>query len=127
MVTDGTTDRTLKRAEIPRLRADMLRIRRTGRRISNSAFYLRFSPQASPDNSPTGMPQRRIAVLLPRGIKGAVRRNRLKRRLREIYRTHKDWFPTGYDYTLRATRRAVDLGFRDLLKQTEALTRRLRS
>ena len=37
--------------------------------------------------------QFRIAFTVSKRIKGAVCRNRIKRRLREIYRTHKSYFP----------------------------------
>lgn len=54
-----------------------------------------------------------------------MRRNRLKRRLREVYRLHKDWFPPGRDYLLSAAPAAADLGYATLEHLTERLTRRL--
>ncbi len=99
----------------------MNRVMRTGRQVSGPALYLRYSPTVSPEEN-----QRHIAFLLSRGIKLAVKRNLLKRRLREIYRRHKDWFPAGFDYSFRATSSAADLNFSALLEQTRNLTRKLR-
>ncbi len=89
-------------------------------------LYLRFAPAS--DKNQSGQPRladRRIAILLPRGIKGAVRRNRLKRRLRGVYRLHKDWFPAGNDYSLRALPDAAELRFRHLEQHVRRLCERI--
>lgn len=65
------------------------------------------------------MPLRRVAFLLPRGVGNAVARNRLKRRLREIYRRNKDWFPAGYDCLVQPTAAAGKLSFAELLEETQ--------
>ncbi len=115
-------DCTLKRREILRRRADLRRLRRNGRRVPGAVLFLRFAP--APDPKPAARmqtPGRRIAFLLPRGIRSAVRRNRLKRRLREAYRTSKSLFPAGNDYALRATIDAADLGHRDIKEHIRRL------
>ena len=71
-------------------------------------------------------PARRMAILLRKGLKDAVERNRLKRRLREIYRRHKDWFPIG-DCLILVTPQAASLEYGRLLERVEALTVRLRN
>ncbi len=115
---------TLRRTEILKHRADVIRVRRSGKRVAGPAVHLLYSPSAStPQPAP---PERRIAFHLTRGIRGAVARNRLKRRLREAYRRHKDWFPAGYDYVLQASPAAAGLDYRELCDRAEALTRRMR-
>ncbi|RMF60217.1 MAG: ribonuclease P protein component [Calditrichaeota bacterium] len=37
-------------------------------------------------------PSRRLAIIVPKRIGNAVKRNRMKRLIREIYRTHPQWF-----------------------------------
>jgi ribonuclease P protein component len=89
-------------------------------------LYLRFAPASDTDQpAQPGHPDRRIAILLARGIRSAVRRNRLKRRLREVYRLHKDWFPAGNDYSLRALPDAAELRFRHLEQHVRRLSERI--
>lgn len=55
-----------------------------GRRIAGRNINLFVFSQPQLDS--------RFAVIVPRRIGPAVRRNRMKRLLREIYRLHPDWF-----------------------------------
>jgi ribonuclease P protein component len=121
---------TLKRNEILRRQRDVVRVLRTGTRLSAPALSLRYAPRpgpepATPDNPTANEPARRVAFLLPRGIRRAVDRNLLKRRLREVYRRNKDWFPAGYDYLLMPAASAAGLELPELRKQAETLCRRL--
>jgi ribonuclease P protein component len=47
-----------------------------------------------------GQEIRRIGVIVGRKFGGAVQRNRIKRRLREVVRTHPDTVPAGWDWLL---------------------------
>jgi ribonuclease P protein component len=106
---------TLKRNEILRNRRDINRVRRSGLRVAGVHLYLRYCPRPgihpTADRAPLSC---RVAFLLPRGIRGAVRRNRLKRRLRELYRRNRDRLPAGGDYLLHAAAGAADLSFDEL-------------
>lgn len=126
---------TLKRKEILRYDKDLARVIASGIRVTGRTLYLRCAQapekesnqpsfSLSVDNSRLSK-GRRIAFLLARGIKPAVRRNQLKRRLREIYRRHRDWFPEGYDYILHATPAAADMPYTQLLQQVQVLARKL--
>jgi ribonuclease P protein component len=117
---------TLKRSEVLRHRSDIDRVM-AGRRIGGAALYLRFSPRPPDPPAPTTQsPTRRIAFLIPRGVRGAVRRNRLKRRLREIYRRNKDWFPPRCDCALQVSPQAARLSFDELLELVAQIGRKVR-
>jgi len=116
---------TLARTEILRRRRDVDRVRRLGAKTGTRFLSLRCAPrpEENPGDSPhpgtAPVPPRRVVFLLPRGVGNAVARNRLKRRLREIYRRNKDWFPAGYDCLIRPTVAAGKLSFAELLEETK--------
>jgi len=56
----------------------------------------------------------RIGITVSKKLGGAVVRNRVRRRLREVYRLHEGRFLTGYDIVVVARSRAVDASFQDL-------------
>lgn len=124
----------LRRSDILRGRREVLRVLRDGHRVAGEQLYLRWRRRTAGCRqiNRTGgtavddrVPPRRVAFLLARGIDGAVRRNRLKRRLRDLYRINKSCFPAGCDYLVHATAGAADLEFNELARNLSALTRGL--
>jgi ribonuclease P protein component len=122
---------SLARTEILRRRRDVARVRRLGAKASTRFLSLRCAPK--PEESPgdslregtVPVPTRRVAFLLPRGVGNAVGRNHLKRRLREIYRRNKDWFPAGCDCLIQPTAAAGRLSFAELLEETRLAAARI--
>src|SRR5512143_1487513 len=113
---------TLARAEILRRKRDVARVRRFGAKTRTRFLSLRRArnPDSPTDNpAASELPTRRVAFLLPRGVGNAVSRNRLKRRLREIYRRNKKWFPSGQDILIQPTLAAAKLSFAELNEQTK--------
>jgi ribonuclease P protein component len=99
-----------------------------GAKTGTRFLSLRCAPNPdSPTDNPAASdpPTRRVAFLLPRGVGNAVERNRLKRRLREIYRRNKDWFPNGCDCIIQPTVSAGRLSFAELLEETRMATARI--
>jgi len=119
---------SLARAEILRRRRDVVRVKRLGAKTGTRFLSLRCAPNPdSPTDNPASSvaPTRRVAFLLPRGVGNAVERNLLKRRLREIYRRNKDWFPAGYDCLVQPTVAAGRLSFAELLEQVRSAAARM--
>ena len=58
--------------------------------------------------------QTRVGITVSKKLGGAVVRNRVRRRLREVYRLHEDRFLPGYDIVVVARSRAIDASFESL-------------
>ena len=54
-----------------------------------------------------GLQYSRLGVVVSRRVGNAVVRNRWKRRMREVFRRHRDQIPTGWDLVVRPRRGAV--------------------
>ena len=63
---------------------------------------------------PNHLQENRIGVTVGKKLGKAVVRNRVRRRLREIYRIHEQQFRPGYDIVIVARSRAVDAEFQAL-------------
>lgn len=69
-----------------------------------------------------GLPFSRIGISVKKKFGYAVRRNRLKRLVKEVYRTKKMFFPSGYDILFIARKELSDsfkrsnIGYTDIEK-----------
>ena len=61
-------------------------------------------------------PGNRVGITVSKKLGKAHIRNRMRRRLREVYRTHEDSFKSGWDIVVVARSRAVDAPFDKLTK-----------
>jgi ribonuclease P protein component len=75
-----------------RLNYEFARVYRKGRYLAGRYVVLHYLRRAGPCN--------RLGVTASRKIKGGVRRNRIKRLLRESYRLQEDGLSAGYDLIL---------------------------
>ena len=66
---------------------------RRGRSVSSRFLVLYWLPQEEQSEP-------RIGFAVPRAAGGAVERNRIKRRLREVWNQRPERVPSGYDYVL---------------------------
>jgi ribonuclease P protein component len=82
-----------------RRRGDFLRIQSAGRRFKQQ--YMTVLVGRGPDTNP------RVGFTISRKVGTAVKRNRVRRRLREITRTLKANFNDGLDYVIIAYPNAV--------------------
>ena len=85
--------RPYERMQLPR---DFRRVFRKGRRFGTPFLRIHFVPN--------GRPYSRLGLVVRRKLGKAVTRNRLKRRLREVFRKHKYELETPFDVVLVAER-----------------------
>lgn len=91
-------DERLRKAERLRARAEFKRTERRGRRVSGRHFVV-YARANSLDWS-------RLGITVTRKVGTATRRNRWKRRVREIFRRNKAEVPRGYDFVVIVRRSA---------------------
>ena len=72
-----------------------------------------------------GTPESRLGLTVSTKLGHAVTRNKVRRRLREIYRLNEDRLLPGYDLVIVARSRAVTGRFRDLEKEFLRLAKKL--
>ena len=72
-----------------------------------------------------GTQENRIGLTVSRKLGHAVVRNRVRRRLREIYRLHEANFLPGWDVVVVARSRAVTASYQSLVRASLSLARKL--
>ena len=72
-----------------------------------------------------GRKENRLGVTVSTKIGGAVQRNRVRRRLKEIYRLNEGSLPSGYDVVIVARMRSRYASFGELEASVISLFRRL--
>ncbi|HEV2233982.1 MAG TPA: ribonuclease P protein component [Terriglobia bacterium] len=64
-----------------------------------------------------GLSQTRLGVTTPVRLGNAVFRNRLKRRLREVFRLHRETIPGGWDIVLNPRQSVAKVAFPTLVRE----------
>lgn len=94
---------------------DIRAVREQGRRLECRAFTVWWKKRETP---PANAPRARVCVIASTAAVGAAtRRNRAKRRLREVFRQHQDLVPAGCDLLLIARAAATDWPITELEKK----------
>jgi ribonuclease P protein component len=102
----GKDERILKRKEF-------MAVYDQGKRLSSENFIVLLSP------NPSGI--RRLGLTVSKKIGMAVRRNRIKRLLREFFRLHKDRLPPGQDMVIIARKDASSRTYDEVRRELEDL------
>ena len=73
----------------------------------------------------SGKETKRLGITVSRKVGNAVRRNRIKRLVREFFRLNKSLFPAGYDVVVMARRDMPPLKYQEVCRElTELFTRK---
>ena len=99
-------DERLTSREKVRKQRDFLSLYKNGSRYRGRYFSLVYRP------NPSGAS--RLAVVVSKKVGTAVTRNRVKRRLRALFRRHKGLLPGAVDLVVVARKEIVDLGAAEL-------------
>jgi len=73
-----------------------------------------------------GRPDNRLGITVSSKLGGAVRRNRIRRRLKEVYRLNEKKLFTGYDIVIIARMRSLFVRFSELESSVLSLFRKLK-
>jgi ribonuclease P protein component len=115
----GERLRRIQRLRSPR---DFQRVRAKGRRVSGTLLTLGYAVQAEPDHSG----YTRVGFSVSRRVGGAVARNRVKRRLREVMRRMLARIVPGYDLVITVRPGAADARLEALEQEARTLLARAR-
>ena len=115
----GERLRRVQRLRSPR---DFQRVRTQGRRVAGAVLLLGYAARSEPDN--VGFA--RIGFSVSRRVGGAVVRNRVKRRLREVIRRKLARIAPGYDLVITARPGAADARMETLEQDVAVLLARAR-
>ena len=99
-------DQRLRKTERLTSPADFTRCYRQGKRLRMAWFMVHAY-----DRGEHGV---RLGLAVGKAVGPAVVRNRVKRRLREIFRRHKALVPEGYDLFVRATPASAQARYAEL-------------
>ncbi|MCF6192429.1 MAG: ribonuclease P protein component [Candidatus Hydrothermae bacterium] len=105
---------TFPRAERLRSSAAFQEVIQQGRWVSTPTVIVYHLPHE----------ERRVGVAAVRRLPHRPAKNRVRRRLRELYRLHKSWFPPGW-YVLIGRERAKDCPWDDLVRDLRTALQRL--
>ncbi len=110
----------LQRSDRIRHSRDFQRIARVGRRLASEYFVILIAPQ----DEMIGGPSPRLGVTVSRKVGGAVVRNRVKRRVREWFRTQRNLLPGPVDLVVIARSGAAGLGGPEVVDVLSQMLRR---
>ncbi len=104
---------TFPKEERIRKRSDFLRIFKAGAKRKTHHFRVSLCPNE--------LGYRRLGVTVGKVVGSAVKRNRVKRLLREFFRSHKENLPPSSDSVIVAQKGAAELNFQQVCEEMQDL------
>lgn len=101
---------TFSKDERIRRKQDFQRVYQGGKKIVSSSFILYYCLEPE-------RPYRRLGIAASRKVGNAVKRNRCKRLVREVFRQNKDLFPQGADIVFVVARAMTEKYYSDILSE----------
>jgi len=99
-----------------RKRKNYLKIYQRGARVHSSNFTVILNPNPSEE--------KRLGVAVSKKVGNAVKRNRIKRLLREFFRLNKDRIPDSRDMVIIAKRDVSSLKYQDVCLELAELLKK---
>ena len=96
-------------------RSEFVAVYRTGQRRSSAQFLVFFRA--------SGRPVSRFGISIKKALGGAVVRNRMRRRIREILRRNSSEIPSGWDLVIHPRRTVAQADFAALTAELLRLVR----
>jgi len=109
---------------------DFSRVARSGKRFASRDFVVLIAPRAQRDQSPVHLlrsyvPSQRLGVTASRKVGNAVVRNRIKRGVREWFRTRRNSLAADIDIVVIARPKARSLGAGEIDESLCELVKRI--
>lgn len=104
---------TFKKEERIRRRSDFIRISKEGKK--------NYSPHFRVWICPNQLPYRRLGIVVSKKVGSAVKRNRLKRLIREFFRLHKEELSPSADFVIQAKEGADKLTFWEVAAELQEI------
>lgn len=108
---------TFKKEERIRRRSDFIRISKEGKKYYSPHFRVWICPNQ--------LPYRRLGIVVSKKVGSAVKRNRLKRLVREFFRQHKEDFFQSADFVIQAKEGADKLTFWEVAAELQEILKEL--
>jgi len=96
-----------------RRRTDFLKISREGERYQTVHFRVTICPN--------NLSLKRLGIAVGKGVGPAVKRNRVKRLVREFFRLNKGELPGSHDFVITAKEGAADLDYWEAAEELKGI------
>ena len=106
-------DESFKKKDRLLSRREFLRVQRRGKKVVTRSLVILCLPNK--------LGRTRLGVAVSKKVANSVKRNRLKRIIREVFRKMRDLFPENSDVVVIPKKEAGGLGYHDLIDELKRI------